>query len=105
MGGGGVMRTAAKGTGIGVFWSGLRGFPVALPTEKSVRNASPPLSVAGVLSQGAKTAEVVSVHTAASWDEWDSADNSGLVVPRVLFVSVPKEAKKAIADLKDAIDQ
>ncbi|WVZ22659.1 hypothetical protein V8G54_001205 [Vigna mungo] len=107
MGGGGVMRTAAKIAGIGVSKSGLHGFPVALPTEQSVRNASPPLSVAGVSSQGAKAAEVVPVHTAASWDEWDFADDGGLVVPRVVFGSAPtfEEAKEATTDLKDAIDQ
>ncbi|WVZ26805.1 hypothetical protein V8G54_000095 (mitochondrion) [Vigna mungo] len=100
MGGGGVMRTAAKIAGIGVSKSGLHGFPVALPTEQSVRNASPPLS-------GAKAAEVVPVHTAASWDEWDFADDGGLVVPRVVFGSAPtfEEAKEATTDLKDAIDQ
>lgn len=107
MGGGGVMWTAAKIAGIRVSRSGLHGFPVALPTEQSVWNASPSLSVAGVSSQGAKTAEVVPVHTAASWDEWDFADDGGLVVPRVVFGSAPtlEEAKEATADLKDAIDQ
>jgi len=107
MGGGGVMRTAAKIAGIGVSRPGLRRFPVALPTEQSVGNASPPSLVAGVSSKGAKTAEVVPVHTAASWDEWDFADDGDLSLPRMVFGSAPtfEEAKEATAELKDAIDQ
>ncbi|WVZ04133.1 hypothetical protein V8G54_024939 [Vigna mungo] len=107
MGGGGAMRTAAKIAGIGVSKSGLRGSTAALPTEQSVRSASRSSSVAGVSAQGAKTAEVAPLHAASPWDDWDFADDSDFVAPRMVFGSAPtfEEAKEATTELKDAIDQ
>ena len=104
MGGGGAMRSAAaKIAGIGISKAALR--PSALPTEQAVHNASRPTSVVGV--KGAKSTEVASLHAAAPWDDWDLADDGDLVVPRMVFGSVPTfaEAKEATAELKDAIDQ
>ncbi|TKY45619.1 hypothetical protein E2542_SST30383 [Spatholobus suberectus] len=89
MGGGGAMRTAAKIAGVGVSRSALRGSPAALPTEQAVRTALRPASVAGVSSQGAKSAEVAPLHAAGPWDDWDFADDGDLVVPRTVFGSVP----------------
>ena len=99
------MRSAAKIAGIGVSKAALR--PSALPTEQTVRNASRPTAVSGVSSQSAKSAEVAPLHTAAAWDDWDFAEDGELVVPRMVFGSVPTldEAKEATAELKDAIDQ
>ncbi|KAG5020652.1 hypothetical protein JHK87_016507 [Glycine soja] len=134
MGGGGAMRSAAKIAGIGVSKAALRpsalpteqtvrnaSRPTAvtgvssqsaksaevLPTEQTVRNASRPTAVSGVSSQSAKSAEVAPLHTAAAWDDWDFAEDGELVVPRMVFGSVPTldEAKEATAELKDAIDQ
>ncbi|KAL5131238.1 hypothetical protein HKD37_12G034158 [Glycine soja] len=104
MGGGGAMRSAAaKIAGIGISKAALR--PSALPTEQAVHNASRPTSVVGV--KGAKSTEVAPLHAAAPWDDWDLADDGDLVVPRMVFGSVPTfaEAKEATAELKDAIDQ
>ncbi|CAJ1978672.1 unnamed protein product [Sphenostylis stenocarpa] len=107
MGGGGAMRTAAKIAGIGVSRSGLRGSTAALPTEQSVRNASRSSSVAGVSSQGAKTAEVAPLQASVPWDDWDLADDGDLDVPRMVFGSSPtfEEAEEATTELKHAIDQ
>ncbi|KAJ1441955.1 hypothetical protein SESBI_01165 [Sesbania bispinosa] len=115
MGGGGTMRTAAKIAGIGVARSGFRGSPSTIPAEQLVRNSSRPVSSAGVSSQGAKTAEVAPLHTAASWDltDWEFADGGDLVMeagepmPRVVFGDVPsfQEAKEATTELKDAIEK
>ncbi|KAK7262679.1 hypothetical protein RJT34_30254 [Clitoria ternatea] len=108
MGGGGAMRTAAKIATIGVGKSSLRGSPGSLPTDKSVRNTSRHVSVAGVSSsQGAKAAEVAPLHAAAPWDDWEFADDGEVDMPRVLFGSVPSfdEAKEATSELKEAIDK
>ncbi|XP_054815956.1 uncharacterized protein LOC129315862 [Prosopis cineraria] len=114
MGGGGVLRTAAKVAGVGVASAGRRGVPVAQPAEQSIRKASRPVS-AVLSSEGAKSGEVAPLHTAASWDsdEWDFAHDDGLVMeageptPRVVFGEVPsfQEAKAATSELKNAIDE
>ena len=59
------MRTAAKVGGIGVANAGIRGMPLAPPTEQSVRKASRPVS-AVVSSQAANPAEVAPSHTTAA---------------------------------------
>ncbi|KAK7405106.1 hypothetical protein VNO78_06301 [Psophocarpus tetragonolobus] len=107
MGGGGAMRSAAKIAGIGVARSGLRGPPASLPTDQLLCNASRPASVVGVSSQGTKSAEATPLHAAAPWDDWDFADDRDLVLPRMVFGSVPtfKEAKEATTELKEAIDK
>ncbi|KAI9093293.1 hypothetical protein K1719_027307 [Acacia pycnantha] len=114
MGGGGVLRTAAKVAGAGVASASLRGVPVAPPAEQSIRRASRPVS-AVLTSEGAKSADAAPLHTAASWglDEWDFAHDDGLAMeageptPRVVFGEVPsfQEAKAAASELKNAIDE
>ncbi|KAI4322847.1 hypothetical protein L6164_022501 [Bauhinia variegata] len=115
MGGGGAMRTAAKVAGIGVATNGMRGGPLASPSEQSLRKV-PRLVPTALSSQGGtKEADVAPLHTAASWemDDWDFADEDGLVmragepVPRVVFGAAPSfhEAKAATSELKDAINQ
>ncbi|XP_028795413.1 uncharacterized protein LOC114750935 isoform X2 [Neltuma alba] len=114
MGGGGVLRTAAKVAGVGVASSGLRGVPVAPPAEQSIRKASRPAS-AVLSSEGAKSAAAAPLHAVESWDsdEWDFAHDDGLVMeageptPRVVFGEVPsfQEAKAAASELKNAIDE
>ncbi|KAK4286030.1 hypothetical protein QN277_002644 [Acacia crassicarpa] len=114
MGGGGVLRTAAKVAGGGVASAGLRGVPVASPGEQSIRRASRPVS-AVLTSEGPKSADAAPLHTAASWgfDHWDFAHDDGLAMeageptPRVVFGEVPsfQEAKAAASELKNAIDE
>ncbi|KAG6634528.1 hypothetical protein I3843_12G123700 [Carya illinoinensis] len=115
MGGGGVVRAAAKVSGIGVFNGGIRGVPVMPPAEHSVRNATRPVSaILSSSSASSKTpsAEVSSI--TAAWDDWEFADSveelkieAGEPMPRVVFRGVPsfQEAKEATAELKDALDK
>ncbi|KAJ7981653.1 hypothetical protein O6P43_000888 [Quillaja saponaria] len=92
MGGGAALTATAKVAGIGVATGGLRGVPVMPSTEQSVRNASRPVS-AILSSEGAKSAQVLPVKSAAAWDrdDWEFADEDDLVMevgesmPRVVF--------------------
>ncbi|OMO80500.1 hypothetical protein CCACVL1_12930 [Corchorus capsularis] len=129
MGGGGVMRAAAKVAGVGVVNTTFRsGFQLAPPSaENSVmRVVSRPASSASAMvasSGGAET--VVSANQRGSWDmidDWEfagavedevtqvgsnSVSGGGEPMARVLFGGVPtmEEAKEATADLKDALDK
>ncbi|XVF77686.1 hypothetical protein PTKIN_Ptkin14bG0067000 [Pterospermum kingtungense] len=128
MGGGGVMRAAAKVAGVGIVNTGLRGgAQVVNPSsaEHSVmrvaasRSASSAISV----SSGGVDVNTTSSNNRGSWemvDDWEFAGGVeeevvGLVGPtaggepmgRVLFGGVPslEEAKEATTDLKDALDK
>ncbi|KAI9127332.1 hypothetical protein K1719_001891 [Acacia pycnantha] len=81
MGGGGVLRTAAKVAEVGVASANLRGVPVALPAEQRIRRASRPMSVVLTL-EGTKSADTAPLDTTASWglDEWDFAHDDGLAM-------------------------
>nr|KYP43169.1 hypothetical protein KK1_035405 [Cajanus cajan] len=103
MGGGGVMRAAAKVTGISK--SVIRATSPVRSASQSTRYASPVRTPS--LSAGPVSAEVAPSHEAVAWDDWDFADDGELDVPRVVVTSLPtfEEAKEATTELKDAIDQ
>lgn len=129
MGGGGVMRAAAKVAGLGIVNTGLRGGPhVVAPSsaEHSVmrvaasRSASSSISV----SSGGVDKTTASFNNKASWemvDDWEfaggveeevggvgsTAGGGGEPMGRVLFGGVPslEEAQEATTDLKDALDK
>ncbi|KAL2327918.1 hypothetical protein Fmac_021345 [Flemingia macrophylla] len=104
MGGGGVMRAAAKVPGISRSVIGAAS-PLRPPSQSTRCNS--PVRTHTLSKEGQLSAEVAPSHKAAVWDDWDFADDGEVDVPRVLNNSVPtfEEAKEATAELKDAIDR
>lgn len=115
MGGGGVMRAAAKVAGVGVVSHGLRGMPSVPSSEQSVRNASRPVStILSAKSASGDAAAPIQMPVPAAWDDWEFADGeealvmeAGEPMPRLVFGGVPsfEEAKEATTELKDALDK
>ncbi|KAF9672921.1 hypothetical protein SADUNF_Sadunf11G0094600 [Salix dunnii] len=109
MGGGGVMRAAAKVAGIGVAKAGIsRGISgVPPPVEQSMRNASSQVS-AIKSSKASRGDEVVTGMQMPAWevDEWELAGGVEEEMVRVVFWGAPpslQEAKAATCELKDAL--
>ncbi|OMP04536.1 hypothetical protein COLO4_09535 [Corchorus olitorius] len=129
MGGGGVMRAAAKVAGVGVVNTTFRsGFQLAPPSaENSVMRVvcRPASSASAMVASSGEAETVVSANQNGSWDmvdDWEfagavedevtqvgsnSVSGRGEPMARVLFGGVPtmEEAKEATADLKDALDK
>ncbi|GLU23516.1 hypothetical protein SLE2022_395140 [Rubroshorea leprosula] len=115
MGGGGVMRAAAKVAGIGVVSHGRRaGINVVQPAEQSVvRCAKRPVSPIAA-SQAGISVDVQPVQQVSSEimdDDWDFLEEELMVgggepIGRLIFGGVPtlEEAKEATNDLKDALE-
>uniref|UniRef100_A0A6N2N2P5 Uncharacterized protein n=1 Tax=Salix viminalis TaxID=40686 RepID=A0A6N2N2P5_SALVM len=111
MGGGGVMRAAAKVAGIGVAKAGIRrgisGVPP--PVEQSMRNASSQVS-AIKSSKASRGDEVAAGTQMPAWevDEWELAGGVEDEMVRVVFRGAPpslQEAEAATCELKDALQK
>lgn len=117
MGGGVVMRAAAKVAGIGFFNGGLRG--AENPVVSAARQAS--RSVASVVSSSddvklaiANSEGKVSSSVEKAYDDWEFAGSEDELFmearepkPRVVFGGAPtiQEAKQATSDLNDALQK
>ncbi|KAL7218125.1 hypothetical protein ACSBR2_011405 [Camellia fascicularis] len=114
MGGGGVMRAAAKVAGIGVVNAGLRGSVTAEhPVSAAARKASRPVSAIVSSSDDVKSNVIDAAVQRPCWelDEWEFAGGVedqmiGEPMPRLVFGGAPtlQEAKEATSDLKDALE-
>ncbi|KAI8011491.1 hypothetical protein LOK49_LG06G00586 [Camellia lanceoleosa] len=115
MGGGGVMRAAAKVAGIGVVNAGLRGSVTAEhPVSAAARKASRPVSAIVSSSDDVKSNVIDAAVQRPCWelDEWEFAGGvedqmTGEPMPRLVFGGAPtlQEAKEATSDLKDALEK
>ncbi|KAK6934367.1 hypothetical protein RJ641_034522 [Dillenia turbinata] len=125
--GGGVMRAAAKGPGVGLVNSAMRSVPSVPTAEHSVSSASRNFSrsISAVASTGdGRPGVVLSVNTDSpttmqkpSWevDDWDfvNGEEDPMILetadsmPRLVFGRVPslEEAKEATFELKDALEK
>jgi hypothetical protein len=110
MGGGTVMRAAAKVATSGVINTGLRGgLPIVPPAaEHAVHHGSRPFTAAMVSSSSDGLPSVAAEVERTSWemvDDWDFVDVRSSK-PRVVFGPPPTldETKSATSDLKEAIE-
>ncbi|CAH1449851.1 unnamed protein product [Lactuca virosa] len=117
MGGGVVMRAAAKVTGLGVFNGSLRG--AGNPVVSTARQAS--VSVASVVSSSddvklaiANNENKANSSVEKAYDDWELAGSEDELFiearepkPRVVFGGAPtiQEAKQATYDLNDALQK
>ncbi|XP_057948184.1 uncharacterized protein LOC131143829 [Malania oleifera] len=117
MGGGGVMRAAAKVAGMGALNGGLRGVPTVPAAEYPVAAAALKASrpVSAIASSSPAQPEAVEMQR-SSWDsdDWEFAGVGEEMIldvdyppPRLVFGDVPtlEEAKSATADLTDALEK
>ncbi|KAM7267414.1 hypothetical protein ACFE04_009580 [Oxalis oulophora] len=113
MGGGTMIRAAAKVATSGVINSGLRGavHPVP-PAEHAVRNASRPFTA--MVSSTDVVPAAVERNSVEMVDDWDfvsdvegGSQSKAAQMPRVVFGPPPTldETKSATSDLKEAIEQ